>query len=68
MKLTNQEKLDTLNSFIKIISNVSDKEYQKRAWIKGEAADFDENVCLFFDLGDPVLKNYKAFGVTREGD
>lgn len=62
--LKNQDRLEIINSLIKIIYNISDKDYQKKAWLNGEGADFDENVCLFFDLGDPVLKNYKDFGIT----
>ena len=54
-----------LETFIKMIEHFTDKQYQKRAWIKGEAADFDEAVCLFFESGDPILENYKSFGITE---
>ena len=63
--LTNKEKKQILNGFLRIIEGLSDKEYQKRAWIKGEEADFDEAVCLFFDIGDPILNNYKDFEITE---
>ena len=53
-----------MEAFIEMIEHISDKEYQKRAWIKGEAADFDEAVCLFFGESDSILENYKDFGIT----
>jgi hypothetical protein len=54
-----------IDTFIRMVDHISDKEYQKRAWIKGEEADFDEAVCLFFGEGDPILKNYKDFGINE---
>lgn len=53
-----------MDTFIRMVSHISNKEYQKRAWIKGEEADFDEAVCLFFGDGDPILENYQTFGIT----
>lgn len=53
--------------FLRIISHISDIEYQERVWIRGEGPevdDFDETVCHFFDDGDPILKNYKDYGIT----
>jgi hypothetical protein len=46
-----------MEGFIRMIDHISDKEYQERAWIRGEAADFDETVCLFFGDGDSILEN-----------
>ena len=54
-----------LDAFLKNLQGISDKEYQKRVWIKGEEADFDEAVCLFFGEGDPLLNDYKNFGITK---
>jgi hypothetical protein len=54
-----------METFIRMIDHISDKEYQKRAWIKGEEADFDEAVCLFFGESDSILENYEAFGITE---
>ena len=59
------QKKKILETFIRMVDHISDKEYQKRAWIKGEEADFDEAVCLFFGDGDPILENYKDFGLTE---
>lgn len=53
-----------LDSFLDNLYRISDKEYQKRVWIKGqgpECHDFDEAVCDFFADGDPILKDYKSF-------
>ena len=54
-----------MQTFIRMVDHISDKEYQKRAWIKGEEADFDEAVCLFFGDGDSILENYKDFRITE---
>lgn len=64
--LTNDSKKYILNEYLRIIHHISDKQYQKRAWIKGEppGTDFDETVCQFADIGDPILENYQDFGIT----
>lgn len=64
--LTNDDKNYVLGEYLRNIHHVSDKEYQRRAWIRGEApgTDFDEAVCQFVDIGDPILENYQDFGVT----
>jgi hypothetical protein len=50
-----------LSNLLEIISDFSDKDYQKKAWLYGElpGTDFDETVCQFIDIGDPILDNYK---------
>lgn len=55
-----------LINLLEIISDISDKDYQKRAWINGEppGTDFDETVCQFVDIGDQILENYQNFGIT----
>ncbi len=56
-----------LNSVLETIQCISDKEYQKRIWIQGkgpECDDFDETCCNFFGDGDPLIENYKDFGIT----
>jgi hypothetical protein len=48
--------------------HISDKEYQKRIWIKGvgpEVDDFDETVCHFFQEGEGIIENYREFGLTE---
>ena len=57
-----------VNSFLDNLYRISNQEYQKRVWIEGkgpEVHDFDEAVCDFFDDGDPMLKDYQAYGVTH---
>ena len=56
-----------LVSCLETIKDISDKEYQKRVWIRGEGPevdDFDETVCDFFGDGDPIIENYKDFEIT----
>jgi hypothetical protein len=66
--LTNENKKYILNEHLRNIYHISDKEYQRRIWIRGEGPecdDFDETCCHFFDDGDPILENYKDFGITE---
>ncbi len=65
--LTHEEKKHILNHFLYTISGISDIEYQKRVWIKGEGPecdDFGETVCNFSGDYDPIIENYKDFGIT----
>lgn len=57
-----------LESFIRIIDHLSDKEYPLRVWIRNEGPEcqaFDDAVCDFFDIGDPILDEYIEFGITE---
>ena len=57
-----------LTSVLETIEGISSKEYQKRIWVRGEGPevdDFDETCCNFFGDGDPLLENYKDFGITE---
>ena len=57
-----------LESVLETIHCISDRDYQKRIWIQGkgpEVDDFDETCCNFFDIGDPMLSDYKNFGITE---
>lgn len=65
---TNEDRKQILISVLETIEDISDKEYQKRVWIRGEGPevdDFDETCCNFFGDGDPLLENYKDFGLTE---
>ncbi|MBS0622464.1 MAG: hypothetical protein JSR80_05865 [Verrucomicrobia bacterium] len=67
MNLNDQEKEYLLNEYLRNISHILDKEYQKRVWIRQEGPEcqaFDDAVCDFFDIGDPILDEYKDFGIT----
>jgi len=55
-------------TFIRIMDHISDKDYQKRVWIRGEGPevdDFDETVCHFSQEGDGIIEKYKDFGLTE---
>lgn len=57
-----------LLSVLDTIDTISSKDYQIRVWILGkgpEVDDFDECCCNFFGDGDPMLKQYKEFGITE---
>ena len=64
--LTDENKKKILQSFLETIEWISDREYQRKAWIRGEIleTDFDETVNFFFDDVDPILENYKGFRIT----
>lgn len=67
MQLSDKDKKQILEGFIDIFTRISNKEYQKRIWIRGEGPevdDFDDTVCDFFGECDPILENYKDFGIT----
>lgn len=67
MQLSDKDKKQILEGFIDIFTRISNKEYQKRIWVKGEGPevdDFDDTVCDFFGECDPILENYKDFGIT----
>ena len=64
---TNENKTSILYQFLTTIWGISDIEYQKRIWIRGEGPewdDFTETVCHFFDDGDPILEKYKEYGIS----
>ena len=67
MQLTEEAKKDILNFVLERVANISDKEYQKRVWIRGEGPecdDFIETCCHFLHEGGGVLEKYKDFGIT----
>jgi hypothetical protein len=68
MQPSDEDKKQILTSVLETIEGISDKEYQKRIWIRGEGPevdDFDETCCNFFGDGDPLLENYKDFRITE---
>ena len=57
-----------INTLLRIIDHISDREYQERVWIRGEGPevdDFDETCCNFFPEGDDVIEKYIDFGITE---
>lgn len=66
---TDEQKKQILNDFFEVIGGISNREYQKRVWILGEGPecdDFTETTCYFFDDGEPILNNYKDYGITED--
>ena len=58
-----------LESLLDVIAGISDKEYQKRVWIRGEGPevdDFDETTNNFIGDGKFILREYKIFGITDQ--
>jgi hypothetical protein len=67
--LTNEDRKQILAGFLDTIEGISNKEYQKRVWIRGEGPevdDFTETTCHFFDEGDSILEEYRDFGLTNQ--
>ncbi len=65
--LTDEIRKSILESILDTIKGISDKEYQRRVWIRGEGPevdDFDET-CNFFCDVDPILEKYKDFRITE---
>jgi hypothetical protein len=63
--MQDMDKKQIMKTFLRVIDHISNKEFQKNAWIKGEGVYFDEIINLFSDLGDPIFEKYKEFGVTE---
>jgi hypothetical protein len=58
-----------LKSVLETVKDISDKEYQKRVWIRGEGSeidDFDEACCHFFGDANPMIENYRDFGIRDD--
>ena len=66
---TDDDRRYVLDQFLNCIFGISDLEYQKRVWIRGEGPecdDFDETVCYFFDICDFILNKYPEYGIKDE--
>lgn len=65
--LTEQARMEIIQTLIRIIHHFSDKEYQKRIWIEErgpECDSYDDAVCIFYDMGDPVMDNPSEYKLT----
>ena len=65
--ISDADRKQILDSFIENIACMSDKECQKRVWVRSEGPecdDIDDSICDFFDEGY-VLEKYKDFGITE---
>lgn len=68
MNLNREQRQYVLNEHLRMISHLSDKEYQMRIWVRNEGPEcqgFDDAVCDFFDIGDLILNNYKEFEISE---
>lgn len=66
--LTEENRKNILHNLIEVISDISDKDYQRRVWIRREGLEIDsfvETVCYFFGVCDPVLDEYRKFKITE---
>ena len=62
-------RIQIMKFLLEIINDLTDKEYQKRIWIRGEGPEvdsFDDAVCNFFDTADHVVQNHKDYKLTNE--
>jgi len=69
MTLTNEDRFNILNFLLERLSNISDKEYQKRIWVEGKGPEmdfFEDAACDFFQEAEGILECYDAFGLTKE--
>lgn len=66
--LSDENRRYIIKQYLETIHHISDKEYQKRVWIRGEGPecdDFDETVNYFFGEIDSILEEYKDFWITE---
>ena len=68
VSISEEGKKYRVKTLLETIEGISDKEYQKRVWIRGEGPecdDFCETVNNFSDDADPVLEDYRFYGLTE---
>lgn len=56
-----------LDNFLDNITNISDREYQKRVWIRAEGPECDdlsETICEFCDGVRIIFTDYKNYNIT----
>ena len=67
MELTEEERYYILKEFLRDMLHISDKEYQRRIWIRGEGPecdDFNETVCRYASSADSIFGEHKAYGIS----
>ena len=68
MNLSKEQMRHALNEYLRSISSIADLEYQERVWINNQGPEcqaYDDAVCDFFDIGDPILDEYQNFGISK---
>jgi hypothetical protein len=61
-------KKSVLNEYLRNIYHISDKEYQRRIWIRCEGPecdDFVETVCYHSSITDSIFEEYEAYGISE---
>ncbi len=64
-----ETKKNVLDSILRGIWHVSNKEYQRRIWIEGKGPqcdDYDETSMWILDDGKVVIKEHKQFEMTDQ--
>jgi len=67
MNLTSDERSYILKKYLKTIFNVSDKNYQRRIWIRAEGpecGDFDEAVCRYWSLVESIFLEPEKYAIS----
>ena len=67
MELTAGERNYIFKEFLRNISHISDKEYQRRVWIRGEGPecdDFNETVCHYSSSADAIFEERTKYWVS----
>ncbi|MDE3046687.1 MAG: hypothetical protein KGJ02_08640 [Verrucomicrobiota bacterium] len=68
MELTAEERRYILKEFLRDIFHISDKEYQRRIWIRGEGPEcdyFDEAVCRYSSSADSIFAEREKYGISE---
>jgi len=66
--LTDEERNYILKEHLRIIHHISDKEYQRRIWIRGEGlecSNFGDAVNNYASDAVEILQNYKKYGISQ---
>lgn len=68
VKLSESDRKSIIEGYTNVVTRISDIDYQKRVWIRGEGPecdDFDETTCQFFDISDPILEDSENFNFPQ---
>ena len=58
-----------LKALIRVVKGLSDPKYQEDIWVKGVGPDcssFEEAVCYFFDLLEPMEGEIESYDISVE--
>lgn len=69
MSLSEADRKNILRQHLDHITDLSDIEYQKRVWVKGEGPeceDFDEAVNFFYTFSNIILPHYQDYKINQQ--